>query len=399
MNRYFMITGILFVCLTSGKLAAQHPFSDEVIEGRMPYTKGEVKQELRFINSLGFKKYSKSELYACKKSAGKVASILANWLNNDSLQGFEVKIITFLDFLSEATLDSPLNDPRPKVFAKIEVHFAPFWHTANGKYPNYAESAYVSIFLNGTDNYITGAPLAGNYYISPRRTADFFGACIYQTTNEELTIVSRGNTSVFQPVSQEEYLQTAIREQQENKKNTGLPSQPPDKNERRKEIEQTYKELQKINKEIAEEFKETALKELANEPNGEFLDMESKLQMELDQMPATERIKPAFYATDADALTNLYDLTGNYSGLCPESHHDGCEALVRTNPELLGFSSTGKINLVILQWNKIQTSGTNADKPRFYESKKKHDNVHQWNLARLYQQREVWKTIFNLANN
>lgn len=55
MNRYFMITGILFVCLTSGKLAAQHPFSDEVIEGRMPYTKGEVKQELRFINSLGFK--------------------------------------------------------------------------------------------------------------------------------------------------------------------------------------------------------------------------------------------------------------------------------------------------------------------------------------------------------
>ena len=40
-----------------------------------------------------------------------------------------------------------------------------------------------------------------------------------------------------------------------------------------------------------------------------------------------------------------------------------------------------------------------ADKPRFYESKKKHDNVHQWNLARLYQQREVWKTIFNLANN
>ena len=154
------------------------------------------------------------------------------------------------------------------------------------------------------------------------------------------------------------------------KKNTGLPSQPPDKNERRKEIEQTYKELQKINKEIAEEFKETALKELANEPNGEFLDMESKLQMELDQMPATERIKPAFYATDADALTNLYDLTGNYSGLCPESHHDGCEALVRTNPELLGFSSTGKINLVILQWNKIQTSGTNADKPRFYESKK-----------------------------
>ena len=86
----------------------------------MPYTKGEVKQELRFINSLGFKKYSKSELYACKKSAGKVASILANWLNNDSFQGFEVKIITFLDFLSEATLDSPLNDPRPKVFAKID---------------------------------------------------------------------------------------------------------------------------------------------------------------------------------------------------------------------------------------------------------------------------------------
>ena len=399
MNRYFMITGILFVCLTSGKLAAQHPFSDEVIEGRMPYTKGEVKQELRFINSLGFKKYSKSELYACKKSAGKVASILANWLNNDSLQGFEVKIITFLDFLSEATLDSPLNDPRPKVFAKIEVHFAPFWHTANGKYPNYAESAYVSIFLNGTDNYITGAPVVGNFYIRPRKVFDFFGACIYQTTNEEITIVSRGNTSVFQPVSQEEYLQTAIREQQENKKNTGLPSQPPDKNERRKEIEQTYKELQKINKEIAEEFKETALKELANEPNGEFLDMESKLQMELDQMPATERIKPAFYATDADALTNLYDLTGNYSGLCPESHHDGCEALVRTNPELLGFSSTGKINLVILQWNKIQTSGTNADKPRFYESKKKHDHVHQWNLERLYQQRAVWKNIFNLANN
>ena len=399
MNRYFMITGILFVCLTSGKLAAQHPFSDEGIEGRMPYTKGEVKQELRFINSLGFKKYSKSELYACKKSAGKVASILANWLNNDSLQGFEVKIITFLDFLSEATLDSPLNDPRPKVFAKIEVHFAPFWHTANGRYPNYAESAYVSIFLNGTENYITGAPVVGNFYIRPRKVFDFFGACIYQTTNEEITIVSRGNTSVFQPVSQEEYLQTAIREQQENKKNTGLPSHPPDKNGRRKEIEQTYKELQKINKEIAEEFKETALKELANEPNGEFLDMESKLQMELDQMPATERIKPAFYATDADALTNLYDLTGNYSGLCPESHHDGCEALVRTNPELLGFSSTGKINLVILQWNKIQTSGTNADKPRFYESKKKHDNVHQWNLARLYQQREVWKTIFNLANN
>jgi hypothetical protein len=365
----------------------------------MPYTKGEVKLELRFINSCGFKKYSEAELVACKKTAGKVVSILEDWLNDNSLQGFDAKIITFLDFLPETTLDSPLNDPRPKVFAKIEVHFAPFWHTANGKYPNYAESAYVSIFLNGTDNYITGAPVARNFYIRPRKIFDFFGACIYQTTNEEITIVSRRNTSVFQPVSQEEYLQTAIREQQENKKNTGLLSQPPDKNERRKEIEQTYKELQEINKEIAEEFKKTALKELDNEPNGDFLDMESKLQMELDQMPVTERIKPAFYAADGNISSQLFDLTGNYSGLCPESHHDGCETLVRTNPELLGFSSTGKINLMILLWNKIQTSGTNADKPRFYESKKKHDNVHQWNLARLYQQREVWKTIFNLANN
>lgn len=394
MNRRLMITGILFVCLTSGKLAAQHAFSEEVIEGRMPYTKGEVKQEVRFINSWGLKKYSEAELVACKKTAERVGSILADWLNDNSLQGFDAKIITFLDFLPDATFDSPLNDPHPKVYAKIELHFAPFWHTANGKYPNYAESAYVSIFLNGTDNYVTGAPVAGNFYLKPCKTAEFFGACIYQTTCEEITVVSHANTSVFQSVSQEEYLQTAIKEQQENKKNTGQPTRPPDKNERRKEIEQTYRELQKINKEISEEFKRTALKELDNEQNGEFLDLESKLQMELDQMPATERLKPAFYAIDGDV-----DLIGNYSGLCPGSHHDGCEALVRTNPELTGFSPAGKINLMILQWHKIQPSGANADKPRFYESEKKHDNVHQWNLAHLYQQREVWETIFNLANN
>ena len=40
--------------------------------------------------------------------------------------------------------------------------------------------------------------------------------------------------------------------------------------------------------------------------------------MELDQIPATERIKPVFYATDADALTNLYDLT-EIIRLCPKA--------------------------------------------------------------------------------
>jgi len=63
MNKLFIIISILFACLTSGKLVAQHPFSDKVIEGRMPYTKGEVKQEIRFVNSPGLEKYSVAEPY------------------------------------------------------------------------------------------------------------------------------------------------------------------------------------------------------------------------------------------------------------------------------------------------------------------------------------------------
>jgi hypothetical protein len=399
------ILALLLCFLTTTVFAQQRPpFSDETVEGKdgvllMPYTKGEVKQEIRFVNSPGLEKYSAAELDACKKSAANVASILADWLNNYHPQGFEARIITLMDFVYDATLNSQSSNPHPKVYAKIELHFAPLEHTSNGKYPNYAASSYVSIFLNGTDNSVAGASVAGNLYIKPRKTTDFFGADIYQTTNKEITIASRRNTSVFQPVSQEQYLQTAIREQQENKKNTGLPSRPPDKNERRKEIEQTYKELLKIDKNIAEETKKAALHELENESKNESLDFESKLQTELDQMPASERVKPAFYATDPDALTNLYGLTGNYSGLCPESHRNGCESLVRTNPDILGFSPSGKINLMFIQWNIIQESGENPDRPRFYASELKHNNVQQWNLAHLYQQGELWKAILDLANN
>ena len=79
-----MITGILFVCLTSGKLAAQRSILRRGYRRECPYTKGEVKQELRFINSLGFKNIQNRSYNACKKISRKSSLHIGELFNNDS---------------------------------------------------------------------------------------------------------------------------------------------------------------------------------------------------------------------------------------------------------------------------------------------------------------------------
>ena len=384
MRKHLILIGILAFSMWCQQLNAQQAFSDEVVNGMMPYTKGEIKQHFAFVNSYGLKNYSPAELNACKGAAQKVTAIMLNWLKNNPPQGYETLINTFIDVLPDNSYNSPFDDPHPKVYAKIEFHFAPYVHTLKGKFANYEVGTWVTVFLNGMDNNTFGVPITGNIYVIPRKAADFHDLGIYQTAGEEVTMKSRNNVSVFIPVTQEMYLKEAIKGQKQEKLNTGITSGVPTKGERLKEIEQAYKEILEVNRQTAEEFRTKALKELESESNDGFLDMEEKLKEELEKMSTTERNKPALYAGDGDVAPKIYELTGNYSGLCPEVHQDGCEALVRINPELIGFDSSGTINLMLIQWNYIQMTGDNRDKPRFYNRKKEYDNVHQWNMVQFY---------------
>ena len=389
MRKYLIVVGIFACCTWCQQLAAQQAYSNDVINGMMPYAKGEIKQRFAIVNSYGLKNYSESELIACKNAAKKVASKLLKWLSDNPPQGYEALINTFIDILPDHSFKSPLDDPHPKIYAKIELHFAPYVHTPKGKFANYEVATWVTVFLNGMDVNTLGSPIVGNIYVIPRKTADFFGFGIYQTTGEEVTLINPDNAKIFHPVSQGVFLNEMIKGQKQEKENAGISSGIPTNGERLKEIEQAYKEILKVNKQTAEEFRSNALKELQGESNADILDMESKLQGELDKMSLAERKKPAFYAGDGDIAPKMFDLTGNYSGLCPEGHQEGCEALVRVNPELIGFSASGKIKLMIIHWNYIQLTGENRDKPRFYDRKKEYDNVHQWNMVRLYQD-NVW---------
>lgn len=384
MRKKVIIIGTFIFCMLCRQLSAQQPYSDEVINGMMPYTKGEIKQRFVFVNSYGLKNYSEAEFNACKSAAQRVTASMLNWLKNNPPQGYEALINTFIDILPNNSFKSPSDDPHPRIYAKIELHYAPYVHTPKGKFANYEVGTWVTVYLNGMDKTTFGAPIAGDICVIPRKTADFFDFGIYQTAGEEVTMASRDNVDVFIPVSQELYLSEAIKGQKQEKENAGITSSNPTKEERRKEIEQAYKEILEVNRQTAEEFRSKALKDLENESDTEFLDLEGKLREELGKMSAVERKQPAFYAGDGDVAPKMFELTGNYSGLCPDGHRDGCEALARINPELIGFSASGKINLMLIQWNYIQLTGENRDKPRFYNRNKDYDNLHQWNMVRFY---------------
>ncbi len=127
------------------QLSAQQPYSDEVINGMMPYTKGEIKQRFAFVNSYGLKNYSEAELNACKSAAQRVTANMLNWLKSNPPQGYEALINTFIDILPNNSFKSLSDDPHPRIYAKIELHFAPYIHTPKGKFANYEVGTWVAV--------------------------------------------------------------------------------------------------------------------------------------------------------------------------------------------------------------------------------------------------------------
>jgi len=338
-----------------------------------------------FNNPFGLK-FSEKTVADCKKSAQTIVSILSQWAKLLPPKGFEARFNTIINVLPDDSFDDPEDDPSPKTSATIELYFAPYlWSNEMGKYPDYEFATKVTIYVNYLSGYLPGSSIAKNIYVCPLKTADFYGASIYQTNRQEITIFSKSGVPLFLPVSQEEFLKEQIKDAQKKS------SPAPQKEDMRKQIESTYQSLLKLNKEEAEEFKKESLKGLDEMGTVKSIDMAGMLKKELQSMSSTERKRQGVYSLGALEKYN------NASGLCPKSGLDDGDPLVKINPELLGTSGSGDIRLLVIGWEKLRMEDGSYDKPRFFKGKEKYDNLHIWNMGQLYLQKEIWQKVFSLV--
>jgi len=380
MKQIHLKTKLLIVVLAfliSVSSFSQQLFSDEVVFGMMPYTKGEVKQQVIFNNPFRLN-YSEQAVVACKQSAQTIVSILSQWEKLQPPIGFEARFNTSVQVFPDDSFRDQKDDQASKTSAIIELLFAPYIsENTIGKFANYEVASKVTIYINYLSGYVPGNAVVENIYVSPRRIADFHGVSIYQTARDEITIVAKKGVEPFLPVTREEFLQAEIRTQIKEQQKNPLP----EKAEYIKNIDDAYKALLKVDKLEAEKLKEEALKNMEVMFTSEGVDLVKELKKEWLNMPESERKHQAYYSIYA------MEKFRNASGLCPLNGFDEGEPLVKINHELLGMSGSGEIKLLVINKQHIQPTVSN----------KEYDNVHQWNMMQLYEQENLWRKTFDLV--
>lgn len=334
----------------------------------LPDARGEVKRKDLIHNSFDLK-HSQKTIDITRGVLNKLTGIILEW---DKLQppiGFEAGFTTTEQVLHDAKYNNPNDDPNPYVAGVVEIQFTPYVEDKElGKFADYRFSSRLNIFINNFSDYLPGNPLCKYIYVKPRKINSFFGADVYQTSRDKITLIAKKGLEVFLPVSQEEYLLACIKE--ESEKETGNPV--PGKAEYLKEIENAYRELLKVDKKEADNYRNTALKDAEEFYSTKNTSVSSGFKKELETMSLSERKRQAYYSTQAIEKYN------KISGLCPLSSIEEGEALIKINPALKGFDSSGEIKMLVINWIG--------------------DSREDTYMKKLYENEDIWRKIMSLVS-
>lgn len=388
MNRKLYFILIIVFCTLLTHAQEPQPFSDKVVTidetDFFPYTKGEIKTRYTLVHSPDLNNPIIENAY--KEHFRRIEKTITQWPTIQPPQGIAV---LFWNFFSIAPKTSTKTS-KTIHYGRTELLFCCYILDFEGKKtPFWKSSAGVDLYQNCTDD-LSGTFLIEDILLCPRKVAEFHGMPIYQTTRNEVTVISKKGIPLFVPVSQEEYLNACIRQaedllrkEKENHDQAGNPGEL---------MEETYRELLKLDPKTAAEFKkemEQALPELEAEPESSSKIMLARLMTELNNMNQTEKESQAYYNINAMETYN------NLSGLVPPENKENAETLVRINPLLIDYSRPNDLQLITLSWNvghKI-----NSDKPRLYNQGSKGYQLKDHRMFQLYNDATIWNQLFQLV--
>jgi len=381
------LTLLVILCTFSSPAQETHPFSDKIMTidetDFLPYTQGEIKTDYVISQNIDLNNPSIENAY--KENFKRIERIITQWPTIQPPQGIEVFIKNFFNIHTPSTSK---HASKPSFTGRTEIWFSCYILDFEGKkYPHRMSAASVDICQNSIDD-LSGTPLIEDILLCPRKVADFHGMPVYQTTRNEVTVMSKKGIPLFVPVSREEYLNACIRQaesalakEKENQEQAGSP---------REFMDETYQELLKIDPTTAAEFKkemELAMPELEAEPESISKIMLASFRAELEKMGLTERKSQAFYHMGAMEIYN------NHSGLVPTNNKEDAEPLVKINPLLIDYSRPNDLQLITLRWNV----GRSRDKPRLYNQGSKGYQLKDYRMFQLYNNPTIWKQISQLV--
>ncbi|HEX3008093.1 MAG TPA: hypothetical protein VHO90_10805 [Bacteroidales bacterium] len=354
-----ILFGVLF-SVVLGRVSAQNAYSDQVVtiddNAFLPFRKGKVVKHLEGDRAALLEK---------------IYQAIASWDTLNSPKGFEANFYG--------------------IGKNMDVTFSAYVKEENTITVN--GGAVLSFFVNDPAR-IMGSPVVNNIFLQPEKVAAFYGYPVYQNTNTEVTVITKSKAPLFVPVTQEEYLTELIKS--ETKKAGGEAAQSPksDSETVLAEMGKTYRELLKTDAVAAAEFKtemQNFKADMANLPKEDALtSMLSLLKKELEDMPAADRSKPAWYSTGA------MEKYSNFSGLVPESNSDEGTALVKLSPALASMTNVNDaIKVLVIRWN-LGNDNSASDKPRLFNGDAKGYMLADYHLAKLYNNKKIWTSIINL---
>lgn len=419
MRQFFILSVFVALCFGRG-YSQEAPCSDEPVDTgdgwkMMPFVKGEVFSHFQVDNPFGIS-FSKAQETGLKTRLNQLETAFSAWDKMNPPQGFKVSFYHHVSPESAISEGSSEIKSSTRLTGFTELYFHAYFKNENGKKSILSEvSSGVTLWVNNTSA-IAGSPLLYGIYVCPQKTADFLGFPVFQTNRQEVTVISKKGIPVYVPVSQEEYLKALIKywrekigeeqlSQQNPENQKSIKSLAGEKEKRRAEMEKAYRELLKYDKNAAEELKkawqeveETIAREGDGE-NGEItgagLSAQAVSQMnqvieelknELNALSPEQKNQQAWYSVGA------MEMYGNQSGLVPYEDRENAEALVKINPALIDWSRPAtEIQLLVLQW---RVGNQNPDIPRFYNEGKNGFLLADFNMAELYQQKNIWEEIF-----
>jgi len=242
----------------------------------------------------------------------------------------------------------------------LDIIFASYLKQGNLK--TIKSGAALSFYINDPVR-VLGSPVVNNIFLQPIKVADFFGYPVYQNTQKEVTVISKNKTSLFFPVTQEEYLKQLIEVETVKQNNNSGNSKISDSDQILSEMEKGYKELLKTDPTSAAEFKTEIEKfkaDMVNNATDNIPDnMLTSLKKELDNLSPAERNKPAMYSLSA------MEKYGNFSGLIPDTEKG--TALVKIAPEFSDLmNKKNALKLLVISWN-VGINNSTSDKPRLFD--------------------------------
>lgn len=354
-----MKSGIIITLLLSTAINSFsqqiHPFSEEKVEVDgwvfMPWSKGEVEKRNDGLQNPALEQ---------------IWSVLTAWDSIDPPQG-----VLVICHSSERCLEMRFT---PYIFQDGE-------RIAQGSGPT------LTIYADDPDK-IFGNSIAPGIFLRPEKTGDFYGYPVYSNDIRKVTIVSDREVPLFVPVTREEYLKAAIAEEEEKERSRN--PQTRDQKEQLEEVDKAYRELLKVDKAAAEEFRRE-MAGFTGPGNDQAQLMSQSLKNELAGMTAEERRQPAYYGGGM-----AMEMYSSPSGLTPWESRENAVALVRPNPELTDSNANQNIQLLILAWK--MGPGPDEDSPGDYSEGRTGFSLADNLMFRLYQDRNIWNRIFSLAD-